>query len=153
MTQAIDDLLTLFQTFAHTTVNTAVTNGGGTEQLSADPTIEMYRTYVDQGAVLDTNGYVVLVDEQEGEPRENGPSRDEIYVISGFIYYESRTDKSSLMIQSIREQLRSLMNVNNASVNTWVFMFIGGGSYNNYPLAGKIDFNVLATRYGVNAYS
>lgn len=151
MTQPIDDLLTLFQTTYFAAVNTIVTAGGGTEQLTADPTTIMYEDYVDLLVDADPNGYVVLKDEQEAAPVEEGPTRHEPYLIDGFIYYES-TDDTSLMIKTIKAKLRSLMNVNNGTIGTYVFKYIGGGLYNNLPQAGQIDFIVEAKLYGVKAY-
>jgi len=152
MTQPIDDLLTLFKTFVHDTVNTAITAGGGTEQLTADPTTVLMDDFVDIGAVDDPNGYIVLEDEIDAEPIEEGPTRHLRWVISGFILYESRTDKDSLVIQSIKDQLRSLMNVNNATINTYTFRFISAPGYNTIPEAGRIDYNVEAIKHGVPAH-
>jgi hypothetical protein len=154
MTQAIDDLLTLFKTFNHTTVNTAITSGGGTEQLSDDPTILLERDYLDLAGAADTNGYVILTDEQEGASIELGAFRHIPYFIGGYIYYESRTDKTSLVINSIKDQLRHLMNVNNnkvSSTRTYVYTFSPPVIYNNAYNPGIITFNVKAVKTDVDA--
>lgn len=152
MTQAIDDLVTLFKTFNHATVNTAITAGGGTEQLTADPSIELRNVFMETPPARNANGNVILTGEQEGTSIELGEDRHVPYFITGYIYYESQTDKDSLVIMSIKHELRSLMNVANQSTSrNYRRQFVTPTTYNNIPQAGRIDFTVNATKLDESA--
>ncbi len=152
MTQAIDDLLTLFLTFNHATVNTAITAGGGSEQLDQDPTIAIRNVFMEAPGAYTDDGLIILTEEVEGSSIELGEQRHLVFQISGYIYYESQTDKDSLVIQSIKDELRSLMNVNNNSTSrTYKHLFIPPTTYNNIPQAGRIDFTVETTETDVSA--
>ena len=83
MVQAIDDLITLFKTFNHATVNAAITAGGGTEQLTADPTIELRNVFMEAPPARNANGNVILTGEEEGASIELGEDRHVPYFITG----------------------------------------------------------------------
>ena len=152
MTQAIDDLLTLYLTFNHATVNAAITAGGGSEQLTDDPPIAIRNTFMETPPPFSVDGYILLTKEIPGTNINFGPSRHEVTFVDGHIYYESKTDKDSLVIQSIKEQLLSLMNVNNFGLNVYTYEFVTNPiGYNNIPQAGRIDFTVETWKIGVSA--
>ncbi|KKK88593.1 hypothetical protein LCGC14_2741560, partial [marine sediment metagenome] len=111
MTDALFDAVTdMVAGFVHTNVA-----GATIENLAANPTIVDLDAFNELTGDADVNGYIVYVDESEGQAKELGEFRHEVYFLDGFIMYDSLVKNTSATIMAIKAEMRREMNVNNNS--------------------------------------
>lgn len=132
----IDDLLTLFQTFVH----------GNVDSLTADPSIRLASDDDPDGTL--TNGEVVLKEQFGPTNIDFGALRHQLYYISGYSFIKSTTN---VQIMEIQDELLRLMNINNATKNTYKFKWSSGNRYNGHPAVGYVEWQVEANLKWVSA--
>ena len=149
MTDALFDAVTdMVAGFVHTNVA-----GATIENLAANPTIVDLDAFNELTGDADPNGYIVYVDESEGQAIELGEFRHEVYFLDGFIMYDSLDKNTSATIMAIKAEMRRVMNVNNnSSSRTYERLFMPvSNAYNGNHGLGKLDFVVQATKTDVSA--
>ena len=139
------DLQQLWNTnFVFGTVNTLASVGG--DALTEKPPILQESTYTSiTPPALTDNCLIAVFQERVGKNQNFGDFRHHTSFIDGYIFYESRTDKTDEMIHAIFSHLRSILNINNdGATPTYHYEFITS-LYNEVPISGRIDFVVEAT--------
>ncbi len=132
--------------FDHTNIT-----GATIENLTADPEIEIRSDYMTAPVARNSNGNIVFTREDEADALELGENRMVIYFIDGFIYYESLVKTDDATIKAIKDEMRSVLNVNNVSPSrAWGF-YMKPSTYNNVPHIGRIDFTIRAIQTDVGA--
>lgn len=134
------DLHTLFLTFDHTNVT----------GFSADPAVLL--PFSDDINKFSVTGQVVFVKEfQIPHDFITTVIRNENYLIDGYIFYELATAANDLTIHEIKDELNSLMNVNNdLGNNTYNFEFLNY-EYDGNIAVGHMPWQVEAKKKLVSA--
>ena len=127
--------------------------GATVENHTAKPDIVIERTTLRTPVTNNANGRIVFVKAEVGSSLEEGPSRHKVWFAHGYIQHHNLTIFDDATILSMKAEMERGLNVYNATIGTYTYIFVNSDGYNEDPVSAMYDFTIEIVQYGVSAYT
>ena len=125
--------------------------GATVENHTAKPEIVIETMAERTPTAYNTNGKIAFVNAEPGNSIENGPSRNKIWFVNGYIQRQNASIFDDATIMSMKAEMERVMNVYNATIATYTYTFVSSPGWNTDPVTPTYDFAIEVVQYGVTA--
>ncbi len=125
--------------------------GATVENHTAKPDIVIERTVLRTPITNNTNGRIVFVNAEPANNIELGPSRHKVWFVDGYIQHQNVTIFDDATVLAMLAETERGLNVYNATIATYTYIFVSSLGYNQDPSLAMYDFTIEVTQYGVTA--